>query len=134
MISLTNSAAQTLAAGASMTFDTKVFQTGVGECFRNGTGSVKLRSAGIYEVHFHGAISSATAGATSKLILQLGGVSIPESSMQAVSTAANDAHTVSVNVPVRNFCGDYDRITVINAGTDAVTIEARPELFIKRIA
>lgn len=134
MISLTNSAAQTLAAGASMTFDTVVFQSGAGECFRKGTGSVKLRSNGIYEIHFHAAISSATAGGTAKLILQQGGVTIPEANMQTVSTAANDAHSVSVNVPVRNFCGDYDRITVVNAGTEAVTIEAAPELFIKRIA
>jgi len=134
MISLTNSIAQTLAAGASMTLDTVVFQTGCGECHRTGTGSVKLRSSGIYEIHFHGGISSATAGGASTIALQLGGVTIPESAMQAVSAAANDVNSVSVTVPVRNCCGDYDRITVVNTGTDTVTIAAYPELFIKRIA
>lgn len=134
MISLTNSTVQTLAAGASMTFNTVVFQTGCSECHRANTGSVKLRSAGIYEIHFHGALASATAGAASSIALQLGGVTIPESAMTVVSVAANDANSVSCTVPVRNCCGDYDRITIVNTGTDAVTISAYPELFIKRIA
>jgi len=134
MISLTNSAAQTIAAGASMTFDTKVFQSGCGECWRSGTGSVKLRSNGIYEIHFSANIADATAAGTVSLALQLGGVTIPESAMSSVSAAANDANNVSCTIPVRNCCGDYDRITVVNTGTDAVVVSAYPALYVKRIA
>lgn len=133
MISLTNSAAQTLAAGASMTFDTVNFQTGCGECYRKGTGQVKLRANGIYEITFNANISVATAGATGQLVLQLGGVTLPESLMQSVSAAAGDVHNVACNIAVRNCCGDYDRITITNNGTEAVTLAAYPDLFIKRV-
>lgn len=134
MIVLTNNAEQTVAAGASMTFDNAILHTGNGECYRQGTGSVKLRYAGIYEVHFGANISGATAATAVQLSIQLGGDTLPETTAISVPTAANDFNDISITTAVKNCCGDYDRITVTNTGTESVIIAANPVLYIKRIA
>ena len=113
MISLSNTTAQTLTPGQSITFNTVVLHTGCAECHRANTSSVKLRAKGIYDVHFSANIGATVAGAA-QLSIQLGGDTVNESTMISTTAAAGDLNNVSTAIPVRNCCDDYDRITVTN--------------------
>lgn len=135
MIELSNTTAQTLAAGATATFNTVLLKTGCGECHRKNTGSVKLcAKGGIYQVYFSGNISGATADTAVQLSIALGGDILPETTMIATLSAANALNNVATTTTIKNCCCDYDRVTVTNTGTEEVTIGANPVLFIKRIA
>lgn len=134
MISVSNTTAQTLTAGQSISFDRINLHTGCAECFRNNTPSVKLRANGIYEINFKGDIAAGAATTAVQLAIQIGGVTIPESRMIATSTASGDVYTVSVSIPVKNTCGDYDRITVTNVGTASLTVSANSVLYIRRVS
>lgn len=135
MIELSNSTAQTLAVGQAMTFDTVILKTGSSECHRKNTGSVKLcAKGGIYQAYFSGNISGATADTAVQLNMSLGGDILPETIMIATPSAADALNNVATTVSIKNCCCDYDRITVVNTGTTAVTVGANPTLFIKRIA
>lgn len=132
MIELRNSAAQVVAPGAAVTFDTLVFQSGCGECWRQGTNSVKLRGQGIYKLEFSGNIASATANTPVQLAIALGGTALPETVMIVTSSAANSFNDVATGTFVRNCCGDFDRVTVVNTGTSPVTLSANFNLRIER--
>lgn len=133
MISLSNTTAQTLTPGQSITFNTVVLHTGCAECHRANTSSVKLRAKGIYDVHFSANIGATVAG-VAQLSIQLGGDTVNESTMISTTAAAGDLNNVSTAIPVRNCCDDYDRITVTNTGTTTVTVGANPVLFVSRRA
>lgn len=135
MIELTNSVAQVVPAGGTVTFDRVLLKTGCGECYNSQIpNSVKLRSNGIYEVQFMANIASATAATPVQLAIAVGGVARPDSVMVATSSAANAFQNVSTSIPVKNCCCDLDRVTVVNTGTSPVTISANMNLFIKRLA
>ena len=135
MIELSNTTAQTLSAGQSITFDTVVMKTGCAECHRANTGSVKLCAKNaIYQVYFNANVSGATAATAVQLGIQLGGDNISESTMIYTPATTDAVGNVSTVLPVRNNCCDYDRVTVVNTGTADITIQAYPTLFIKRIA
>lgn len=135
MIQLSNTTAQTLAVGQSVTFNTVLMKTGCAECHRKNTGSVKLcAKGGIYQLNFSANVSGATAGVPVQLTVQLGGDNVPESTMIFTPALANGVGQVNAVMPIRNNCCDYDRITIVNTGTTAITINANPNLFIKRIA
>lgn len=129
MILLTNSAAQTVEPGASVTFDTVVIKTGCGECHRDGSGAVSLRLCGSYEVSFSGNLGGVAAGDAS-LSVNVDGDSIGV--MEAVTAAAGDLTSVSYLTAVRN-CSDGGRITVTNNGAAAVTVTS-PTLLVRRVA
>jgi len=131
MISLSNTTAQTLAPGQSITFNTVVLHTGCGECHRANTPSVKLKYKGIYEVSFSANIGSTTVG-IAQLAIQAGGDTLPESTMISTTAVAGNLNNVAKTIAVRNCCDDYDRITVTNTGTTTVTIGANPVLFVSR--
>lgn len=132
MILLTNTVAQTLAPGASVTFDTVILHTGTGECHRNGSSAVTMRCSGIYEVDFSANIGGTAAGAVT-LAIQTGGETLPETTMDSVTAAAGDLENVSTMTAIRNCCTGYDRITVTNTGTVEMTVE-NPKLYVKRVA
>lgn len=140
MIELTNSVAQTVPAGGTVTFDRVVLKTGCGECCSlnaqnfQSTNSVKLRSNGIYEVQFMGNIASSTAATPVQLAIAVGGTPRPDSVMVATSSAANAFQNVSTSIPVKNCCCDLDRVTVVNTGTVPVLLSANMNLFVKRLA
>jgi len=134
MISLRNSTAQTLTAGQNLTFDTVIFHTGNGECFRKGTGSVKMCSHGVYVVSFNANIASSTAGDVLQLSIQTGGETVTGSAMISSPSAVDNYNEVSVNIPISNCCCDYDRITITNTGTTTVTVAANAQLFVRRVA
>lgn len=127
MILLTDTGTQTVEVGAPVTYGTKVFQTGGGECHRRGSGGVTLRCKGIYEIHFSANVSGT---APVELTIEAGGEPLPETVM--VSNVAG-AQNVATMTTVRNFCEGYDRISVVNTGAAAATVE-NAKLFVKRIA
>lgn len=134
MIELTNSAAQTIQPGQSVTFDTVVLHTGCGECYRRNTPSVKLRANGIYEVSFSGNVSGTTAGTSVQLAIALGGIGLPETVMVSTPATANAFNNVSSGTFIQNTCGDYDRVTVINTGTVPVLLAANMNFRVRRMS
>lgn len=134
MIVLSNTTAQTLQPGQTITFNNKILHTGCGECHRSNTGSVKMRANGIYVVTFSGNISGATAATAVQLAIQIGGETLPETTMISVPASANDLNSVSTTTILRNCCGDYDRLTVANTGTVPVIVDANTVFTIRRVA
>lgn len=133
MISLSNSTAVTLAVGQAITFDVVNFRTGCSECHRTNSSSVKLRANGIYEINFHANVSGPAATALS-LSVELGGEILNGGEMITTSSAADEINSVSITIPVRNCCGDFDRITIVNTGSTGLTLQPNSLLYIKRVA
>lgn len=124
MIELTNSTELTLAAGQTAVFDTVLLDKGCATCTRQGTGSIKLRKCGVYEVRFTGNIGVSGATGVAQLSIQMGGVTYTPSTMQSETTTAGNLNAVEKTFWVNNCCGDYSRLTVVNTGTTSVTIGA----------
>lgn len=134
MIVLSNTTDQTILPGQAITFDTVVLHTGTGECHRPGTGSVKMKCKGIYEVSFNGNIGSAVEATTATLMIQTGGENLPETMMVSETSTANELNNVSAKTLVKNCCCDYDRLTVVNVGVNPVNIGERPCFTVRRLA
>lgn len=134
MIELTNTTVQTLAVGQSMTFDKVILHSGCGECHRENTGSVKMRAHGIYGVYFAANVTNTASIATVELSIQAGGETLPETTVEYTPSVVGSASSVSRATLVKNCCGDYDRITVTNTGTTAITIGANPVLIVRRLS
>lgn len=135
MIELTNTVAQTIAPGAAVTFNRVVLHSGCGECYNSMVhNSVKLRSQGIYEVHFAGNISGTTAGVPVQLAIAIGSSALPETVMVSTPSVANAFNNVSTATLIKNCCCDLDRVTVVNTGTVPVLLSANMNLFIKRLS
>ncbi len=135
MLLLTNSVEQTLQPGEIVTYDTVVIKTGCGECYLRGTGSVKMKARGIYSVYFGANVTGATAATPVELSLRLGGEAIiPGSEMIYTPSVANAFSNVSKSIPVSNRCCDFDHISVVNTGTEPITIGANPSFSIRRVA
>lgn len=134
MLELTNTAAQTIAPGAAVTFNKVLLHTGCGECFdcRVPT-SVKLTGRnGVYRIEFSGNIASGTAGTPAQLAIALGPTALPETVMLVTTSAANSFNNVATSTLVKNNCCDFDRITVVNTGTVPVLLSANMNLNIER--
>ncbi len=125
MIELSNTAAQTIPVGGSVTFDKVLLKScGCDVCYNPQIPtSVKLRSKKIYDVEFHGNITSVAAGNTLQLAIGVG-VNTPlvQTAMNATPAAAGTLVNVSAGTYIRNCCGDLDRIRVINTGTNPVVL------------
>ena len=134
MIELTNSVAQVVQPGQSVAFNTVVLHTGCGECYRRNTPSIKLRANGIYEVAFSGNITGATPTTPVQLAIALGGIALPETVMVSTSATANAFSNVATSTFVQNTCGDFDRVTVVNSGTEPVTISANMKFSVRRLS
>ena len=132
MIVLTNLTAQTLAPGASLVFDQVRVKSGCNECWRNPSTSVKLRNKGIYDIDFNANIGGATAATPVQLSVQLGGETLPETTMISVPAAAGVLNSVSTATAVRNCCCDFDRVTITNTGAVPVDVGANSALRIGR--
>lgn len=134
MISLSNSAAVTLPAGQSLIFDVTNFHTGCAECHRPNTNSIKLRANGIYEISFHANVSSPAAATPISLSIELGGSPINGGTVITTPSAADEVDSVSLTVPIRNCCCDFDRVTVTNTGSTGITVGAGALLYIRRLS
>lgn len=123
MIELSNTTAQTIPVGGVVTFDKVLLHSGNRECYQAMVPtSVKLRGRGIYDIEFHGNITSTTAGDTVQLSVAVGGSPLVQTAMNATPAAAGDLVNVSAGTYLRNCCCDLDRISVINTGTTPVTL------------
>lgn len=132
MIVLSNSTAQTLAPGQSLVFDRKIMQAGCGECHRANTSSVKMRFHGDYLVAFSGNISAGVAATPVQLAIEASGSILPETTMISETVIATDVNNVATMTAVKNCCGDYDRLTVTNTGTNNVTVSANSSFVVMR--
>lgn len=134
MIVLSNSTDQTLGVGQTLTFDIVKLHTGCGECHRSNTGSVKLRCNGVYEINFSGNVTGTIANSEVDIAVAIGGETLSETIMSYVPATAGYPSNVSTSTAVKNCCGDYDRITIVNVGTTPITVRRDSCLFIKRLS
>lgn len=134
MIVLTNTTAQTLAAGAALAFDSVVVKTKNGsECHRGNSPTVKLCQKGIYEISFKANVGGG-AGTQASLAVYDAGEQLPETRMVATIEAATDIYNVAASTALKHCCCDGGRIAVANYGTTPVVVQANSALFIKRLA
>lgn len=119
MIVLSNTTAQTVEPGQDILFDRVVRKCGCGTCHRDGSASVKMCKKGLYAIHFSGNIDGATADAPAQLAIQTGGETLPETTMISSATGVNNVATMTY---LKNCCCDFDRLTVSNTGTVAITV------------
>ncbi len=136
MILLSNKTAQTLQPGQALNFDKVILKTKNGcECHNSqAPATTKLCSKGIYELHYSGNITSATAGAAVQIAIALGGQPLVETAMNSVPAAAGDLNNVSTTTYLRNCCCDLDRVSVINTGNVPVTIAPNSAFAIHRLS
>ena len=134
MIELSNTTAQTVNAGQSLTFDTVILKSGCAEAHRTNSGIVTLRAnCAIYEVHFAANISGTAAGPV-QLAIALDGEPLVETTMISTVTTAGDLNNVATATLVKTGCGCCGKITVTNNGTEPVVVGANPSFFVKRVA
>ena len=134
MIELSNTAAQTIAPGQSLTFDTVLLKTGCAEAHRSNSGIVTLKAdCAVYEIHFAANIS-ATAAGTAQLAISLDGEPLIETTMINTISTAGDPDNAATATLVKTGCGCCGRISVTNTGTTSVIVSANPALFVKRVA
>lgn len=135
MIQLSNTTAQTIVPGGSVTFDIVMLHTGCGECFnRQIPKSVKLCGKGIYELHFSANITASAAATSLQLAMAVGGQPLVETVMNATPAAAGDLVNVSRSTLFDNCCCDMDRISIVNTGTAPVTIAPNSNFYVKRVS
>lgn len=133
MIEVSNSAAQTIQPGQSLTFDTNVLKTGCDTSHRLNSGTVTLKAkCAIYELHFSANISSTAAG-TAQLAISLDGEPLPETTMINSIGTAGDPENAATSTLVRTDGCCCGRISVTNTGTNPVIVSASPSLFVKRV-
>lgn len=148
MIVLSNSAAQVIPAGGTVTFNVTVQHTGCdrngcggSEYHRTGSGITRLRvpqnrccKQGIFDMSFNGNVSNGTAGTEVQLAIAVDGAALPETTMVETVGTAN----LFVNMGTRtyvNVCpGETVSVTVVNNGTSAVTLDANSVFTARRVA
>lgn len=134
MIELSNTTAQTLTTGQSLTFDTVVLCSGCAESHRPNSGTVTLRATcGIYEIHFAADVTGAAAGPV-QLAITLDGEPLMETTVISTVYTAGDYNNVATATLVRPGCGCCGRVAVTNTGTAVITVGANPALYVKRVA
>ena len=96
--------------------------------------SVKLCGKGIWEVHFTGNVTSATAGDTVQMAVGVANQPLVETAMNTSITTANALANISTETLIPICCCDLDRLSVINSGTTTVTIAPNTAFVLKRVA
>lgn len=122
MIVVSNLTDQTLQPGQSLIFDRLVQKSGCGECFRLGSNFIKLRGS-LYELSFSGNIGAVAPG-PAQVSIQVGGSTLTETTAISQTAAAGDLNSVSKDTAYSNCCCDFDRVTITNTGTAAITVRA----------
>lgn len=122
MIVLSNTTAQTIQPGQSITFNQVIKKTGCGESFRINTGSVGLRVNAQYEVSFNANVGGTTAATPVQLAIAIGGAPLTETTMISTPAAVGDLNNVAASTVVGTLSGISNAITVTNNGTTPVVI------------
>lgn len=135
MISVSNTAVQTIEPGQSVTFDRLIWKSGCGEVFRNG-GSAIRTGIGVFEVSFNGNIGGTVAATQVQLSIELGGSPLIGTNMLSVPAAIGDYNNVSARATYGNSpqIGGGEGITVTNTGTSPVTLAPGSLLTVKRVS
>lgn len=134
MIILSNSIAQTINPGQSATFDTIIMKKGCSECFRNGSGAVLLRRyPATYDISFSGNIGGEAAGPV-QLAISMSNSPMLDTTMISTTASAGDLNNVAKRTAI-DTCGcGAESCTIVNTGTEPVTLGANPTFYIRRIA
>lgn len=134
MIILSNTTDQQLLPGQAITFNTTVLHTrNCRLAHRDNSSGIRVRSNGIFEIQFSGNVDGATADDPASLVVTYGGTRLNETIMLSSATGFNN---VATSTAIREYgcCCNGEEITVVNAGTNTITIGANAKLFVKRIA
>lgn len=128
MIELSNSAEQVIPVGGFVTFDVVSLKSGCDVCYNSILPtSVKLMRSTIYDVEFHGNVTSAAAATPVQLSVAIAGQAVAQTAMDATPAAAGDLVNVSTGIYLRPCC-DADRISIINSGANPITLAANSVL------
>lgn len=140
MIQVSNTTAQTLAPGQSITFDDVSFAS---KCNRNeyfsGNNTGVQMMAGVYELGFGANIGATAATTAVQLSIQVNGATLPNTTAISTTAAAGDLNNVSRETIYNAFsfgcnnCGGGFTVTVTNTGTTDVTVGANSYLKIARV-
>lgn len=93
-----------------------------------------MKSNGVYEIGFGANVSSATAATPVQLSVQVGGVTLPETTMISTPETADALNHIYTETFYKNYCGYYDRVTIVNTGTAPITVGANPVLKIRIVS
>lgn len=127
MIELTNTAIQTVEAGATAVFDATVFKSGCDVCHRCGSGLVQLEGHGTrlnpakYRVIMSGNIGGG-AGTQANVAIAVNGETLTETIRTATITAATDVFPFSAQTNVKECGSCCDTISIKNVGTTPITL------------
>lgn len=138
MLELSTSTLQTLAPGASISFDRKIMGCGCGCCHRDGSSTVKILNGGSHRITFSGNIAvptDVTPPTTGvQLQISLSGSPLPEARMVVTPAAAEEFFNVSTSIVEKTCkcCKSFDTVTITNTGTTAVDVAAGANLIVER--
>lgn len=133
MIVLSNLTVQTIAPGQSVTFDKVTLKTGNCECYNSQLPkSVRIRSNGIYSLGFSGNVAAATAGQALQLAIAVGGQPLVETAMNSTPSTANALNNIGTETRYKVCCDDLNRISVLNTGTNPVTLAPNSAFVVER--
>lgn len=135
MIELTNSAAITLAVGATAVFDSVFYKTckDCTTCSRNGTGVIKMCCSGAYEIRFTGNIGVSGATGLAQLNIAIDGTNYPQGLINSETSTEGDLNSVERTFVIPNCKYDCARVSVVNTGTVPVTIGVGAILSVKKV-
>ena len=138
MVIVSNSAAQTLTTGQSLTFDLRTLKTGCSEYVSDGSSAVYLKSNGLYLVDFSGNVTNQAANALVQLQITVNGQPLANAIMNATPATAGDLWNVSRNTAVDTKAGCCFNIgtayvSVTNTGVNPVIVAPGASLRIGRV-
>ncbi len=127
MLELTNTTVQTLAPGASASFDTVVAKTGCDVCHRCGSGLVQLEGHGTHcnPAKYHVAVSGnigGGAGTQANVAIAINGETLNETVRTATITAATDVFPFAAQTNLKECGSCCDTVSVRNVGTTPITL------------
>lgn len=146
MIVLSNSAAEVIPVGGTVTFNLTVLHTGCdangcsgSEYHRQNSGAVRLRGKSrccpsIFDVFFKANVTSATAGTEVQLAIAIDGTPLAETAMLETIDTANSFENMATRTALKVCPGEDVTLSVTNTGTTPVTIDANSVLYVRRIA
>lgn len=135
MTLVTNTTAETIATGQSITFDRILLKTGEGECCRSNVTrvpSVKMKKCGNYKLEFSGNIAGVSADQI-QLAIAVDGTILPETTMIVTPAAADEYFNVHTSTVVSNDCATTS-VTVVNTGLIGITVAANSNLMLTRVS
>lgn len=136
MIIVSNSTAQTLTPGQTLTFDTVVWQSGGCNCrpneyFRMNSPLIQLRP-GCYEVAMSGNIGGTVAATPVQVAIALDGSALSTTTASQTPAAVTDFNNVGRSTLIRVPSCTSSSVSIVNNGTTEVVINPGFTLQVKR--